>query len=87
LWKGQIKSRPGGKETWGSLVLVAGRIYVTDKNGATHVFATGPTYEHLASNILDEQTNASIVISNGEFFIRTHKHLWCIAERKSVTQK
>lgn len=80
LWKDQIEKRPGGKAAWGSPVYADGRIYITDKNGATSVFAAGPTYEHLALNELNEPTNASIAISGGDIFIRTHKHLWCIGK-------
>ncbi len=82
LWKDQIEKRPGGRETWGSLVHAAGRIYIVDQQGTTHVFAAGPKYEHLASNPLKETTNASLAIANGEIFIRTHKHLWCIGAKQ-----
>lgn len=83
LWKGQVEGRPGGTETWGSLVHAAGRIYITDKNGTTLVFATGPRYDVLAVNRLgNETTNASLAVSNGDIFIRTHKHLWCIGEKR-----
>ena len=82
LWKGQIDVRPGGTDTWGSLVHADGRIYIADKTGATHVFAAGPKYQHLATNRLgNEGMNASLAIAHGEIFIRTHKHLWCIGER------
>jgi outer membrane protein assembly factor BamB len=80
LWKDQIEKRPGGTATWASLVHAAGRIYIVDQKGATHVFAAGPKYQHLATNDLKETTNASIAISNGDVFVRTHKHLWCISE-------
>jgi hypothetical protein len=54
------------------------------RNGDTVVLAAKPKFEILATNSLaaSEQTNSSIVISNGEIFIRTFKHLWCIAEKK-----
>ncbi len=42
------------------------------------MFAAGPEYKHLATNRLDETTNASIAISDDDIFIRTYKHLWCI---------
>lgn len=80
LWKGQIDTRPGGKEAWGSPVHAAGRLYITDQQGTTSVFTAGPTYEHLATNSLDETTNSSIAIASGDIFIRTYKHLWCIGE-------
>ena len=82
IWKDQITRRPGGTDAWGSPIYAAGRIYVTDRNGATFVFAAGPKYEHLATNRLGETTHASIAVSNGDLFIRTHKHLWCIADAK-----
>ncbi|MBI2804299.1 MAG: PQQ-binding-like beta-propeller repeat protein [Planctomycetes bacterium] len=82
LWKGQIGERPGNSDAWGSPVLGAGRMYITDRRGTTLVFATGPKYEHLATNPLGEHTDASIAISGGDIFIRTHKHLWCIGESK-----
>ena len=80
LWKSQIEKRPGGREAWGSPVYADGRIYITDKRGNTSVFAAGPKYELLALNELNEATNASIAISGGDLFIRTHKHLWCIGK-------
>ena len=48
-----------------------------------HVFAASPKYEVLATNRLEgEQNNSSIAVSNGELFIRTHKTLWCISDKK-----
>lgn len=82
LWKEQIENRPGGSTAWGSPVLAAGRIYITDQQGTTSVFATGPKYELLSINKLNERCNASIAVAQGDLFIRTHKHLWCIGEKK-----
>lgn len=82
LWKDQINERPGGTTAWGSLVYAAERIYFTDQRGSTLVFAAGPKYEHLATNRLNETTNASLTVSGGDIFIRTHKQLWCIGKRQ-----
>lgn len=72
-----------GDVSWSSMVATPDRIYVLTQNGDTHVFAVGPKYQHLATNKLGgEYTNASIAISNGELFIRTWDHLWCIREKK-----
>lgn len=81
LWKSQIEKRPGGTDAWGSPIFAAGRVYLTDRSGSTYVFAAGPKYEHLATNALGESTNASLAVSNGDLFVRTHKHLWCIADK------
>ena len=79
--------RPGGTTAWGSPVHAAGRIYITDQQGTTLVFAAGPKYELLATNRLDERCDASIAVSSGDLFIRTHKHLWCIGEGSSANSR
>jgi outer membrane protein assembly factor BamB len=80
----QVKQRPGGGTTWGSMVHADGKLYVLMRNGETLIFAASPKYELLATNSLgaNEQTNSSIVISNGEIYIRTFRHLWCISDKK-----
>lgn len=82
LWNGQIESRPGGTTAWGSPVHAADRIYITDQQGSTSVFAAGPKYQLLSINPLKERCNATIAVAHGHLFIRTHKHLWCIGEGK-----
>ena len=77
----QVTKRPSGGNTWGSMVYADGRLYVLMRNGSTQVFAASPKYELLATNPLKgEATNSSVVISNGDIFIRTFKHLWCIGK-------
>jgi outer membrane protein assembly factor BamB len=77
------KAKRTGSVTWGSMVHAEGRLYVLMRDGTTRVFAAKPKYEVLAVNSLGpgEQTNSSLVISNGDIFIRTFKHLWCIGEK------
>jgi outer membrane protein assembly factor BamB len=75
------KPRLGGV-FWGSFVSTAGRLYVTNKAGDTFVLAAGPRYELLAKNPLGEPVSASMAVADGDLFIRTYKHLWCISERK-----
>ena len=49
---------------------------------ATIVFrATPEKYQQLAENKLDEPSNSTIAISDGEIFLRTAEHLFCIAEK------
>ncbi len=77
----QLTKRPEGGTTWGSMVHVQGKLYVLMRNGTTQVFAASPTYEQLATNPLKgESTNSSLAISNGDVFLRTFKHLWCVRE-------
>lgn len=71
-----------GGGTWGSLVHAAGRLYVTNLRGETAAFAASPKFEVLARSPLEEKTLASIAPSDGQLFIRTHQHLWCIGPSK-----
>ncbi|MFO0866874.1 MAG: PQQ-binding-like beta-propeller repeat protein [Gemmataceae bacterium] len=78
----QVKARPAGDKTWGSMLHAEGKLYVMMHNGETIVLAANPKYEVLAVNAIGEQTNSTPIVSNGEIFLRTFKHLWCIAEKK-----
>jgi outer membrane protein assembly factor BamB len=80
IW--QVKARPAGEKTWGSMLHADGKLYVMMNNGDTIVLAANPKYEVLAVNGLGEETNSTPIVSNGEIFLRTFKHLWCIAEKK-----
>ena len=80
----QAWDKPITGGAWGSIVHADGKLYLTSQRGETLVFAAKPDeYEELAANKLDgSTTRASIVPSDGELFIRTYKHLWCIAAKK-----
>jgi outer membrane protein assembly factor BamB len=82
VWKSQIKNRPGTGTVWGSMVHADSKLYFTDQKGTTLVLAATPEFEVLATNALVEHTNASIAVSQGDIFIRTWKHLWCIGKEK-----
>ena len=64
---------------WSSIVHAGGRLYVVSQTGETVVFAPKPEFEEIARNPLGEMTRASIAVSNGDLFVRTYKHLWCIS--------
>jgi outer membrane protein assembly factor BamB len=82
LWKAEPRLK--GKTTWGSMVHADGRLYVLMRTCETVVLAANPKHEVLAVNSLgaEAETNSSPVISNGEVFIRTFKHLWCIGAKR-----
>jgi outer membrane protein assembly factor BamB len=82
LWSDQINERPRVQQTWGSLVHSDGKVYYCDRSGTTLVLKAGPKYEVLGTNSLKEMVNSSIAIADGEIYIRTYKHLWCISEKK-----
>ncbi len=77
LWTERLE----GGESWGSLVMAAGRLYVTSRRGVTSVFRPDPEkFELLAMNDLGEPSHATPAISDGQIFLRTDAHLYCIAD-------
>lgn len=82
VWEERVGG--GGKsQSWSSMVLSGDRIYVLNQSSDTVVLRASPKFEALAVNSLgDGLTNSSHAISKGDIFIRTHKHLWCISEKK-----
>lgn len=70
--------------SWSSITRSADTLYLMSQQGVTHVFKADPKgYSEVALNALDgATTRASIAVSEGELFLRTYKHLWCIAAKK-----
>jgi outer membrane protein assembly factor BamB len=75
------KERLGGN-LWGSLVLADGKIYVSNLEGRTFALAASPKFAVLARNDIGEPTYAALAVSEGELFLRTYQHLYCIARMK-----
>lgn len=73
--------RSSGAAHWGSIVRAEGRCYVTNQDGTTVVFRPNPEkFELIARNELGEHCNATPALSNGQIFLRTFEHLYCIEE-------
>ena len=65
-----------------SPVLAEGKIYITSENeGLTSVYRSGPKFELLSENPLNDYCLSSPAISEGQIFIRTTGHLWAIGQR------
>lgn len=80
------KDRPGtirleGLENiYSSPVAAAGRIYVTDLNGATIVVKSGEVPQILSLNHLSEMVSASAAIVGRDLILRGENHLYCLSE-------
>lgn len=77
------EQRVGGS-SWSSMCHVDGRLYVVAQDGKTFVLEPNPNEcKVLAENALaGETTRGSLAFSNGQIFIRSHKHLYCIENAK-----
>ncbi|MBI2928651.1 MAG: PQQ-binding-like beta-propeller repeat protein [Verrucomicrobia bacterium] len=61
-----------------SLVSANGLIYFLNDDGVMNVVKPGPEFVRVAQNALGEKCFASPAISEGQMFIRSEKHLFCV---------
>ena len=86
VWDERLKG-PGAKsESWSSMILIGDKIYVLNQSGDTIVLRASPKFEVIAINSIgSELTNSTLAVSDGDLFIRTYEHLWCISRDKTRT--
>lgn len=76
----------GGRGTdYSSPVIGDGKIYYVSRAGDIHVLKASEIFEKLATNRLtseSEDFSATPAISNGQIFIRSNKHLYCVSLQK-----
>jgi len=86
IWEERIKGPGPSGQNWSSVMLSGDRLYALTQGGDAVVFRANPKFEVLAINPMGgkEKSNSSVVPSDSELFLRTHSHLWCISEKKTV---
>jgi outer membrane protein assembly factor BamB len=63
-----------------SPVGAAGRVYLLSRDGVTMVIKNSESFEVLATNKLEDNTDASPALVDNEIYLRGSKFLYCIAE-------
>jgi len=87
VWQERVTAIGPQSSSWSSMVLAGDNIYVLNQSGDTAILKAAPKFEIVAVNgIGNELTNASHALSDGEIFIRTHGHLWCIADTRAAAR-
>ena len=64
-----------------SPVSAQGRIYFPGREGTTLVIKSGPTFEVLAKNALDDGFDASPALVDNEIYLRGYRYLYAIAQQ------
>jgi len=64
-----------------SPVYADGRLYFLSEQGETTVVRPGREFTVLAKNVIDERCQASLAVSSGRLFLRTERHVYCIANQ------
>jgi outer membrane protein assembly factor BamB len=82
IWEERLRGPAAKSDSWSSMVVADGKLYAINQGGDAFVLKASPKFEVLATNSLAETTIASIAVSDGDLFIRTHKALWCFRESR-----
>ena len=61
-----------------SPIYADGRVYILSAEGVTLVLSPGAKYDEIARNDISETCYASMAVSQGNFYIRTARSLFCI---------
>jgi outer membrane protein assembly factor BamB len=69
--------RVGGNHC-ASPIYADGRLYFLSESGETTVVMAGPEFKVLHRNALNEVCQASLGVSQGNLFVRSASHLYCI---------
>jgi outer membrane protein assembly factor BamB len=70
----------GVPNVFASPVGAQGRVYFPGRDGTTLVIRSGPTYEVLAGNTLDDGFDASPALVDNVMYLRGYRNLYAIAE-------
>jgi hypothetical protein len=76
---------PNPDRIYASAVLADGRLYYVSRDKGTYVVAARPKFELLAHNVIESDTsvfNGTPAISNGQLFLRSDKHVYCIGKNR-----
>ncbi len=84
VWDERLPATKAAGETWGSMVLAEGRLYVINQSGDTFVLKAAPKYELLSVNPVGELANSTPALADGEVYIRTERALYCFHESAEV---
>lgn len=80
VWEERLPKKGRKGDSWSSMVLAGDLIYILNQSADTVLLKAAPEFSVVGVNALDGAlTNASLAVSDGELYIRTHTHLWCIA--------
>ena len=63
-----------------SAITAGGLAYFVSDRGITSIIKPGPNFEMVAKNDLKELVSSSPTVSQGQIFIRGHKHLYSIGK-------
>jgi outer membrane protein assembly factor BamB len=86
LWEERARGEARKSTTWSTMIRSGEHLYCLNQSSEMVILEASPTFNLLAINPLDKaMCNSTQAMSDGEIFIRTWDHLWCVSERKKDT--
>jgi len=73
IWKGNLRDT-----FFSSPIRIDDRIYAVSRRADVVVFKATDTFEILGRSQINEETNATPIVSNGRLYLRTVSHLYCL---------
>ncbi len=64
---------------YASPVAAAGKVYLASEGGTVTVVRAGAQWEVLATNVFDEELNATPALADGRIYLRTSASLYCFS--------
>ncbi|MSQ95850.1 MAG: serine/threonine protein kinase [Gemmataceae bacterium] len=88
-WLSSFESQTGkrtfldqlGRHHSGSPILADGHVYITDDDGITYVLKGNGAFDVVSRNPLGDACYSSPAVAQGQIFIRTLQHLYCIGKK------
>lgn len=83
VWQERLNGSGSQSESWSSMILAEGRIYVPNRAGDVIVLKAAPKFEVLSVNPVGESANTSLATADHAMVFRTSKALWCFGALKN----
>jgi len=80
----RLASKRLGRAHNASPIQAGEHVYCLDVEGTTWVFKADGSLELVAKNSLGEACHATPAVSQGQLFVRSVGHLWCIGPRQKI---
>ncbi|HEY6169957.1 MAG TPA: PQQ-binding-like beta-propeller repeat protein [Verrucomicrobiae bacterium] len=87
VWEERPKISGARGDSWSSMLIAGDLVYLPNQAGDVIVFKAARKFEQVGLNSVNEPSNSSLAVSNGEILFRTHKSLWCFGNSTMTAAK
>ncbi len=85
MWEERVRGKGPKSSSWSSMIRCGDRLFCMNQSSEMVILQASPQFQLIRINSLDNaMCNATHAMSDGEIFVRTWKHLWCISQKKDV---